>query len=82
MTFRMRDFDVPVCGDWLTLKCKQHCPHNSNADEKNDHDDTGDTKSAVGEDPEEETEKRDLDKVDYDCIAKFVYPDWNVLDRS
>jgi hypothetical protein len=75
----MRDIDVPVSGNGLTLKCKQHCPHKSNADEENDHGAAGDAKSAVREDPEEETEKRDFDKVDNDCIAKFINPDWIAL---
>jgi hypothetical protein len=47
----MRDVDIPVSGNGLTLKCKEQCPHESNTEEEPDQGAAGDVEFAVGEDP-------------------------------
>jgi hypothetical protein len=47
----MRDVDIPVRRNGLTLKCKEQCPHESNAEEEPDQGATGNAEFAVGEDP-------------------------------
>jgi hypothetical protein len=79
VTFRMRDFDIPVRGNWLTLKCKEQGPHESNTDEENNHGAADDAEFAVRENSEEETEKRDFDQVDNDRVAQLIHPDWAQL---
>lgn len=75
MTFRVGDVDVPIRGDGLALKCKEHCPHDSNADEEDDHGDTNDPELVIGKNAEEQAEKGYLDEVDDDRVAQFIHPD-------